>query len=286
MSQLRALNADRETMQSESAGEISYYFDCSAQGTPLLLLHSINAAPSAIEMKPLFDYFRKYRPVYAPDLPGFGSSDRSDRKYDRDLYKAAIIDFQKKVVGSDSDLVALSLTSEFAAAAAIEISFKSLVMISPTGLDQRKKISEKTSYRIKKFLSLPVIGSTLFKTVTSKASISFFLNQAFSEKAPQELKDYAYLTSHQPDASHAPFAFLSGNLFSDDAVKEVYAKLELPSLIIYDQDPNIGFSKLESLMKINSMIQVARINPSYGLPHWEHPEKMQSVLKTFWMDLQ
>ena len=100
MAQLRALNADRKIMRSETAGEISYYSDCNTQGTPLLLLHSINAAPSAIEMKPLFDYFRKYRPVYAPDLPGFGYSDRSKRIYDRDLYKSAIIDFQKEVIGS------------------------------------------------------------------------------------------------------------------------------------------------------------------------------------------
>jgi pimeloyl-ACP methyl ester carboxylesterase len=83
-------------MRSETTGDISYYFDCNVQGTPLLLLHSINAAPSAIEMKPLFDYFRKYRPVYAPDLPGFDFSDRSDRTYGRDLYKSAIIAFQKK----------------------------------------------------------------------------------------------------------------------------------------------------------------------------------------------
>jgi len=75
---------------------------------------------------------------------------------------------------------------------------------------------------------LTAIGSTLFKKVTSKASIGFFLNQAFSDKAPQELKDYAYLTSHQPGASLAPFSFLSGKLFHEDAVKEVYEKICYP----------------------------------------------------------
>ena len=286
MSQSHALNADRKTIRSEIAGDISYYFDSSAQGTPLLLLHSINAAPSAIEMKPLFDYFRRYRPVYAPDLPGFGCSDRSDRTYNRELYKSAIIEFQEKVIGLKSDIIALSLTSEFAAEATIETSFKSLVMISPTGLDKRKRPSKKTSARINKFLSLPVIGSTLFKKVTCKASISFFLNQAFSDKAPQELKDYAYITSHQPGASRAPFAFLSGNLFSEDAVKKVYEKLSLPTLVIYDQDPNIGFSRLSNLLETNPMIKEAIIKPSHGLPHWEHPEKTQSALKTFWSELK
>ena len=179
MAQPHALNADRKIIRSETVGEISYYFDCSTPGIPLLLLHSINAAPSAIEMKPLFDYFRKYRPVYVPDLPGFGCSDRSDRIYDRRLYTSAIIDFQKEVIGSEADIIALSLSSEFAAAAAIETSFKSLAMISPTGLDHRRRPSKNTSRRIQNFLSLPVIGSTLYKQVTSKTSISFFLNQSF-----------------------------------------------------------------------------------------------------------
>ena len=101
--------------------------------------------------------------MYAPDLPGFGCSDRSDRTYNRELYKSAIIEFQEKVIGLESDIIALSLTSEFAAEATIDTAFKSLVMISPTGLDKRKRPSKKTSARINKFLSLPVIGSTLFK---------------------------------------------------------------------------------------------------------------------------
>ena len=56
------------------------------EGTPLVLLHSINAAPSAMEMRPLFEYFRDKRPVWAPDLPGFGLSDRPDARYSSGLY--------------------------------------------------------------------------------------------------------------------------------------------------------------------------------------------------------
>ena len=36
------------------------------EGTPLVLLHSINAAPSAMEMRPLFEHYRDKRPVWAP----------------------------------------------------------------------------------------------------------------------------------------------------------------------------------------------------------------------------
>ena len=55
-----------------SAGEISYYVDeAQNDARPLVLLHSINAAPSAREMQPLFEHYRHKRTVYAPDLPGY-----------------------------------------------------------------------------------------------------------------------------------------------------------------------------------------------------------------------
>ena len=141
-------------------------------------------------------------------------------------------------------------------------------------------------HKDKKILNTRSIDLHGYTLDEANKKIENFINQAFSEKAPQELKDYAYITSHQPGASRAPFAFLSGNLFSEDAVKKVYEKLSLPTLVIYDQDPNIDFSRLSNLLKINPMIKEAIIKPSHGLPHWEHPEKTQSALKTFWSELK
>ncbi|MEZ4717272.1 MAG: hypothetical protein R2851_14485 [Caldilineaceae bacterium] len=56
--------------------------------------------------------------------------------------------------------------------------------------------------------------------------------------------DYAYATSHQPGARHAPLYFLSGQLFTPDALNKLYAPLTVPTLILYDQDPNISFERL------------------------------------------
>jgi hypothetical protein len=49
-------------------GRLTYYSAASATGEnlpPLLLIHSINAAGSAYEIKPLYEHYRQSRTVYA-----------------------------------------------------------------------------------------------------------------------------------------------------------------------------------------------------------------------------
>jgi len=57
------------------AGRIACYHaepepEHAAGDLPLLLVHSVNAAPSVAEVAPLFAHYRKIRHVLALDLPG------------------------------------------------------------------------------------------------------------------------------------------------------------------------------------------------------------------------
>ena len=79
-----------------------------------MLAHSVNAAASAYEMKPLWDAYAGTRPVYALEWPGFGSSDRPDLRYTPELMTRALNALVAEL-GSEVDVVALSLGSEFAA---------------------------------------------------------------------------------------------------------------------------------------------------------------------------
>ena len=57
----------------------------------MLLVHSVNAAGSACEMRPLFERHRAHRAVYALDLPGFGFSERSGLPYSPRLMTDAVL---------------------------------------------------------------------------------------------------------------------------------------------------------------------------------------------------
>ena len=281
-----ALDAERETVATSGAGTLSYYVDRSRTGRPLVLIHSINAAGNALEMGPLFDHYRAYRPVYALELPGFGFSDRSDRVYSPALYRQAILDFLTVVVGEPADLVALSLGSEFAAAAALEAPelVHSLVLISPSGLRGGEiPLPGEGFYH---FLTLPLWGQALFDLLTTRSSIRFFFGKNFVGDIPDRLVDYAFAVAHQPGARFAPLTFVSGQLFTADVWRTVYMRLMVPTLAVYDRDPNVSFERLPAVVAANEYWKPTRVAPSLGLPHWELPAETIAALNRFWTDLE
>ena len=58
--------------------------------TPLVVVHSVNAAASAAEVRPVFERLRATRPVLALELPGFGMSQRGPLVYMPQAMAAAI----------------------------------------------------------------------------------------------------------------------------------------------------------------------------------------------------
>jgi pimeloyl-ACP methyl ester carboxylesterase len=288
-----AIDATRRTFTSPEAGTLSYYVDKMANGRPLVLLHSINAGASAYEMHPLFEHYREQRPVYALDLPGFGFSDRSDRVYSAALYTSAIIDFLQQEVPRDDgvDLIALSLSSEFAARAAHRHPdlIRSLALISPTGFTGRgsehrgeRSSQSTTAERLYRAFAFPLWSQAFYDLLVTRASIRYFLKHSFAGPVDQGLVDYDYVTTHQPGARYAPLYFVSGKLFTSDIRSTVYEQVEQPVLVLYDQDPYIRFDTLPGMIEQHANWQATRITPTRGLPHFEQMNETAQALDAFW----
>jgi len=281
-----ALNAERYTFISPTAGTLSYYADREVQGTPLVLLHSINASASSYEMRPLFDRLRDSRPIYALDWPGFGFSDRARRKYTPQLYTQALIDFiEKQVLRHPADVVALSLGAEFAALAARQRPdlFRSLTFISPTGFDNRqnKEKQEAKQERFYRTLAFPLWSQAFYDLLVSRRSIRWFLKKSFTGKVDQGLENYAYLTSHRPGARNAPLYFVSGKLRTPRILDDVYNQLSLPVHVLYDRDAYQRFDRLEALLGKPNW-SATRITPTLGLPQFEKLDQTEAALVDFW----
>jgi len=233
-----ALNGRRQSIES-AAGLLSYYAGHVRQGVPLLLVHSVNAAASAAEVRPLFEHYASRRPVYALDLPGFGRSERSDRDYTPRLMTDAVLAMRDLIAqahgGQPIDGMAVSLGCEFLARAATESrgAFRSLALVSPTGLAGGSiHFGQPASSRdlpwLHRLLRGTRLGPALFRQLVRPRVIRYFLQRSFgSDRIDETLHAYCVLSAHQQDAEHAPLAFLSRQPFAAD-ITAVYDDLTEP----------------------------------------------------------
>jgi pimeloyl-ACP methyl ester carboxylesterase len=279
------LSGRRFNIDDPKAGRISCYADGpdpSATGVsnqpPVLLVHSINASASAHEVKPIYDALKLDRPTYALDLPGFGHSERSDRDYTQELMKDAILAVARRIgrnhqVGA-IDALAVSLSSEFLAKAALErpALIRTLALVSPTGFARnasRKGRADEDCGRagVLRFLKRPRVGKPLFRLLSSKWSIRFFLKKTWGRKEiDEEFFENSLRMAQHPHAHRAPFYFLSGFLFSANSA-EAYARLQQP---VWMPHGNRG-----------DFNDYSRTEPIAGKPNWRITEYQTGALPYF-----
>lgn len=272
------------------AGPVALY--SAGRGAPILMLHSVNAAASAFEMRPAFEAMATTHRVFALDLPGFGLSDRSDRRYDVPLYVAAIEDALEAIEGECGALpvhvLALSLSCEFAARVATRHPHRmaSLALISATGLDRRSEGLRGAPGSVREVAGLhtAVAGrpwsQPLFNLLVSRPSMRFFLRKTWGgQQIDETLFDYSFASAHQPGARFAPLAFVSGRLFSAD-IRTVYESLTVPVWLAHGVRGDFqDFSAAEQmLLRPNWSRQIFQTG---ALLHFEQPDAFAAAYRQF-----
>ncbi|MAS21853.1 MAG: alpha/beta hydrolase [SAR116 cluster bacterium] len=283
----KAIDSNGASITGAGDYKVYWYYDIEAEGRPLLFVHSINAAPSAIDLKPLFQHFRSYRSVYAPDLPGFGRSTRHVGMMTASEFAKNISSIIDQISPSEPpDVIALSLGCEFVARAVVECgaNVRSLTFISPTGFSRRQPPPLQAQKRLRRLFDFAGFGRGAFKLLRLERSIRYFYGMNFSGSVPSELVAYALKTTRQPAAHEMPLQFLSMSLFTPNAVGSLYEKLDVPVLVLFDEDPNVTFELFEQF-EDSPIWQFKRIAPSLGMPQWEHPEKTVAAIESFFAEL-
>ncbi len=274
-----ALPGTRRTIDG-AAGPMALYE--AGEGRPLLLLHSINAAASAFEVRPVFEGMRGSTRVFAPDLPGYGASDRSDRVYSIRLFTDAVhqtVDAIRAACGPEPvDALAISLSSEFLARAAVERPdrFRTLTFVTPTGFAAGSEWlrgppgSARTIPIMTNLVrALPGKGG-IFRLLTGRGSVRYFLKRTYgSDQVDEGMVDYDVTTANRPGGHHAPFAFLSGRLFSAD-VRTLYEQVTHPVWVPHATRGDFrDFSRSEwTATRPNWRLEPF---PTGALVHWEMP---------------
>ena len=181
-------------------------------------------------------------------------------------------------------MVALSLTGEFVARAILEqgTRIRSLTLISPTGMGTASPPSLPNGSRLDRLLNSPWVGQPLFRALDHQSEYPLVFKKAFVGPTPEYLVQYAWETARQPGAHLVPLKFLTFSLFTEQAMSRLYSRLTLPCLVLYDDDPNIGFERVPELDRCNGQWTIQRLVPSMGLPHWELPSDTIKALDEFW----
>ena len=272
-----------------AAGRVACYV--AGSGPPLLLVHSVNAAASAAEVRPLHEHYRASRTVYSIDLPGFGASERSDRVYSPRLMTDALLQLLDATAARGDagafDALAVSTGCEFLARAASELPerFRRVALVSPTGLRGKVPMrgpagATRAVPWLYRALRGPGWGGALYRGLTRPAVIRYFLGRTWGSKAIDErLWAYDVLTARLPGAEYAPLYFLSAGLFSAD-ILSVYESLTMPVWLSHGMRGDFTDYRGRRWLEGHGNWRFS-VYPTGALPFFELPERFIADLDAF-----
>jgi pimeloyl-ACP methyl ester carboxylesterase len=234
----------------------------------LVALHGVNAAGSSHEFREVVDELAEEYHVIAPDLPGFGGSDRPPLLYSGSLYVAFVADFLREMA-DEPTVLASSLTAAYAVQVADEAAVSEFVLVCPTA---RAFPGQRTWLR--SLLRAPVIGEGIYNALTAKPSIRWFLGDhgfAREESVTEEWVEYDWQAAHQPGSRYAPASFISGFLNLDTDLDADLAALDAPVTVVWGSeaempDPDYGRKLAEQAGGAFVAIEATDL-----LPHAEEP---------------
>jgi pimeloyl-ACP methyl ester carboxylesterase len=254
-------------------------------GAPVVFVHGVGAGASSFMWRRNFDELARDFRVYAPDLLGFGFSDKpANVAYSADLYVELLADFIREVAGAPCAIVASSLGAAYSVRVADEQPelVHSLLLVAPTGAGQalsaRPRMTGAAFYGL---LQSPVLGTSFYNVIASERSIrDYARNELFYDRrrATNRLVAHYYATSHQPGAQHAIAAFLSGYLNAD--TRESFARLQQPVTLIWGkQDETNTLEQAAELLSLNPRAGLEIFDRCRMMPQEEYPEKFNALVR-------
>lgn len=252
-------------------------------GRPVLLIHSINAAASAFEMREPFQRLSQQFTVHTLDLIGYGNSSRPPWRYRAAIYVDLITTMLDRI-GEPTALVASSLGAAYAVLAAARRPqlVSRLVLICPTGIGQLDRGPGIAAYTVYQLLRSP-FGRAFYEVLTTRASIRLFLaSQAYANPAsitPDRLEVF-HQTCRRSGAYYAPICFLSGLLNCD--IAPTFATLPQPTLVVWGSDAKTSPLALASnFVRVRVATKVVTINQASLLVQDEQPEAFMAQVRPF-----
>ncbi len=252
-------------------------------GAPLLLVHSINAAASAFEMRAPFAGLQDTFRVHAFDLLGFGCSDRPARRYSAEDYINLIGDTLQRL-DEPVPIIASTLGAAYAIAAANRWPerVKALILVCPVGIKLLADPPGPGAALRYALLSGPA-GEPIFNALATPVSVRYFLEQQTygdPKRVTKETFDGFYQATKHPGARHAPICFVSGLLNYD--VRADFARLKQPVLIVWGRKAQITrIDQSKPFLALNERARLEVFDDCGMIVQDERPAEFNALVRSF-----
>ncbi|WP_313691437.1 alpha/beta fold hydrolase [Halorarum halobium] len=241
----------------------------------VVLFHGISAAGTAGEWREAFPLLAEEYHVVAPDLPGFGCSDRPPLRYSAALYEDFVRDFLAEF--ETPRVVASSLTGAYVAAVAGDSDLTDLTLVCPTATAG----PESPKPWLRSLVRAPVLGEAAFGLLTTKASIRYFnADHGYwdPDAVDREWTDYEWRTAHQRNARFAPAAFVAGELNSEIDLGAALADLDVPVTVIWGREADLPPLSEGRALAERADAELVVFDDAMVLPHVEFPREFAATV--------
>lgn len=241
----------------------------------IVLFHGISAASSNHEFAGVAEALAEEYHVIAPDLPGFGHSDRPPLLYSSSLYTTFVQDAIEELT-EEPIVVASSLSGAYVASALSEVTVSELVLVCPTETTMGDR-----QVWLRALVRSPLVGQGLFNLMVSKRALAYFQHDHGyydMDNYTSDVQEYEWLTAHQPGARFAPASFVSGFLDPEADLGELLADTAVPVTLVWGR--NAETLPLERGRKIAEEADAGLVvfDRAKLLPHAEHPGQFVDVV--------
>lgn len=262
------------------------FYKKQGEGTPILLIHDLNAHSSGYEWKKTASLLAENHTVYTIDLLGCGRSDKPNITYTNFLYVQMINDFIKNVIGERTDVIATGESSAFVTMACNtgENLIGKIAMVNPLSLSELAKIPTKRTKSLKLLIQIPLIGTLLYNILQSRKNIEetfqtkYFYN--IGKIDDTMIKIYCESAHTCNGGSKYLLASIKGR-YTKANILPCIEKLTNSIFIITGTSDGFDYETTEQYKKYVPAIEAVTIDETGYLPQMEAPEKFVEQIEIF-----
>jgi len=265
-------------------GEI--FYTKRGEGSPILLVHSLDPICSSKEWTNLIKKLEKKHTVYTIDLLGCGRSDKPFLTYTNFLYVQLITDFIKEVIGEKTDVITSNRSLSFVVLAHNNDNeiINKIIGINPPELESLKINPDKYATVRKTLLELPIIGTFVYHIFISNRNITKTFGEKFyakPEHVSTKLIDAFYEGAHKKNSGGKYLMASIEGHYTDNSINHALEKLNIPLYLIQSRYGNNFVKKVDEYCNFNNNIEAAYVSNAKELPHLEVTDKLYEIVDMF-----